>query len=161
MPSWKVEQFKKYLENNEDTINIFSKHQNWITVNPKTMDRKHPLEKMKAENMEVTSKIMPKWMEIAHKNIKRIENFKKAEYIPTKLKAKKLIVFVDKDLNPSRLKSIDYNPNRSIFNYGDFRNNVLTKKEKDYYGEQVSQKPRKFFDWDDGKRYNCKYKKDI
>ena len=149
------------MENNEDTINIFSKHQNWITVNPKTMDRNHPLEKMKAENMEVTSKIMPKWMEIDHKNIKQNENFQKAEYIPIKQKAKKLIVFVDKDLNPSRLKSVDYYPNRSVFNYQDFRNNVLTKKEKDLYDGQVSQKPRKFFDWDDGKRYNCKYKKDM
>ena len=149
------------MENNEDTINIFSKHQNWITVNPKTMDRNHPLEKMKAKNMEVTSKIMPKWMEIDHKNIKQNENFQKAEYIPIKQKAKKLIVFVDKDLNPSRLKSVDYYPNRSVFNYQDFRNNVLTKKEKDLYDGQVSQKPRKFFDWDDGKRYNCKYKKDM
>ena len=27
IPKWKNEQFKKYLENNEDTINIFSKQQ--------------------------------------------------------------------------------------------------------------------------------------
>ena len=156
-----MEQFKKYLENNEDTINIFSKHQNWITVSPKTMDRNHPLEKSKAENMEVTSKIMPKWMEIKHKNIKKRENFKLEEYIPIKQKAKKLIVLVDKDLNPSKIKSIDFNPARSVFTYGDFRNNVLTKKEKDLYDNKVSQKPRKFFDWDDGKKYVPKYKKDI
>ena len=125
------------------------------------MDRNHPLEKMKAENMEVTSKIMPKWMEIKHKNCKKSENFKSAEYFPIKQKAKKLIVFVDKELNPSKIKRVDYFPNRSIFTYGDFRNNVLTKTEKDLFDSKVSQKPRKFFDWDDGKRFNPKYKKDI
>ena len=111
--------------------------------------------------MEVTSKIMPKWMEINHKNVKKNEDFKKAEYIPIKQKAKRLVVFVDKELNPSRLKSVDFDPSRSVFNYGDFRNNVLSKKEKDLYDNKVSQKPRKFFDWDDGKRYNPRYKKDI
>ena len=125
------------------------------------MDRNHPLEKMKAENMEVTSKIMPKWMEIVHKNVKKSEDFQPAEYFPIKQKAKKLIVFVDKELNPSKIKSVDYNPARSVFNYGDFRNNVLTKKDKDFYDSKVSQKPRKFFDWDDGKRYNPKYLKDV
>jgi hypothetical protein len=125
------------------------------------MDRNHPLEKMKAENMEVTSKIMPKWMEINHKNVKKSEEFQPAEYFPIKQKAKKLIVFVDKVLNPSKIKSVDYYPARSIFTLGDFRNNVLTKNEKDFYDVKVSQKPRKFFDWDDGKRYNPKYKKDV
>ena len=82
------------------------------------MDRKHPLEKMKAENMEVTSKIMPKWMEINHKNAKKVEIFKVGEYFPIKQKAKKLIVFVDKDLNPSKIKSVDFYPRRSIFSFG-------------------------------------------
>ena len=125
------------------------------------MDRNHPLERMKAENMEVTSKIMPKWMEINHKKAKREENFKLGEYFPIKQKAKKLIVFVDKDLNPSKIKSVNYYPKRSIFSLGDFRNNVPTKKEKDIYDAKVSQLPKKFFDWDDGKSFNPKYKKDI
>ena len=125
------------------------------------MDRKHPLEKMKAENMEVTSKIMPKWMEIKHKKTKTIENLKSAEYFPIKQKAKKLIVLVDKDLNPSKLKPLDYDPKRSIFSFGDFRHNIMTKKEKEIYNAKVSQEPKKFFDWDDGKNFNPKYKKDI
>ena len=84
VPSWKAEQFKKYLENNEDTINIISKHQNWITISPRSMDRKHPLEKMKAENMEVTSKIMPKWMEIKHKKaLAEIDDAAKDAYAKT------------------------------------------------------------------------------
>ena len=49
---------------NEDTISIFSRYQNWITVTPKHKDRRHPLEKAKATKKEQTSRIMPKWMEI-------------------------------------------------------------------------------------------------
>lgn len=40
--------------------------------------------------MEVTSKIMPKWMEIKHKKSKRLENLKVAEYFPLKQKSKKI-----------------------------------------------------------------------
>ena len=64
LPTWKIEQFKKYLEKNEDTLNILSKHQNWITVSPKTMDRNHPLEKIRHGLHEV-SNVAPIWMDIA------------------------------------------------------------------------------------------------
>ena len=72
------------------------------------------------------------------------------------------MVLVDKDLNPSKIKNeIQYNPKRSIFSYGDFRNNVLTKEQMEFYNSKVSQTPKKFFDWDDGKKFNPKYKNDI
>ena len=48
-----------------------------------------------------------------------------------------------------------------IFTYGDFRNNVTTRPEHLYYDSKVSQVPKKFFDWDDGTRFNPKYKKDV
>ena len=51
---------------NEDTINVLSKHQNWITTSPLTNDRRHPFEKQKVSNTG-TSKIMPKWMEMKFK----------------------------------------------------------------------------------------------
>ena len=112
--------------------------------------------------MEETSKIMPKWMEIKHKNYKKDEeNFKSIEYYPIKQKCKRLMVFVDKDINPPKNIKIDYEKNRSVFSYGDFRNNVVTKKEHEYYDKKVSQTPKKFFDWDDKKRFNPKYKKDV
>ena len=162
MPDWKIQQFKEYLAKNEDTINILSKHQSWITTSPRTYDRKHPLENKKALNMEETSKIMPKWMEIKHKDYKKEEEkFKSFEYYPIKQKCKRLMAFVDKDINPPKNKILDYDKNKSIFNYGDFRNNVVTKKEHEYYDKKVSQVPKKFFDWDDKKRFNPKYKKDI
>ena len=160
-PDWKIKQYKDYIAKNEDTVNILSKHQSWITTSPKTYDRKYPLEKKRALNMEETSKIMPKWMEIKHKNCKREENFKSIEYYPIRQKCKKQMAFVDKELNPPKNKILNYDKNRSVFSYGDFRNNVVTKEQHEYYDKKVSQLPKKFFDWDDKKRFNPKYKKDI
>ena len=111
--------------------------------------------------MEETSKMMPKWMEIKHKYNKKEENFKSIEYYPIKQKCKKQMAFVDKDINPSKNKILDYDKNKSVFSYGDFRNNVTTKKEHEYYDKKVNQKPKKFFDWNDGKKFNPKFKKDI
>lgn len=111
--------------------------------------------------MEVTSKIMPKWMEIKHKNSKREELLKSIEYYPIRQKCKKQMVFVDKDLNPKKVKyPLDYNPNRSVFSFGDFRHNVVTDKQRLLYDNKVSQKPKRFFDWDDGTKFNPKTKKD-
>ncbi len=112
--------------------------------------------------MEETSKIIPKWMEIKHKTNKKEEDFKSTEYYhPIKQKCKKLMAFVDKDINPPKNKALKYDKNKSLFSYGDFRNNVHSKKEHEYYDSKVSQKPKKFFEWDDKKRFNPKYKKDV
>ena len=112
--------------------------------------------------MEVTSKLMPRWMEIKTENSKPIDLFKSVEYNnPLKQKAKKQMAFVDKELNINKGKTFEYNPSRSIFSYQDFRNDVNTSKEAKYYGEKVSQKPKEFFGWDDGKVYNPKFKKDV
>ena len=106
---------------------------------------------------------MPKWMEIKNKDIKiDKDKFKLMEYNnPLRQKANKMMVYVDKDINPKILKPIKLNKNKSVFNFGDFRHDVMTKKEAQLYGSQVSQSPKKFFDWDDGKKFNPKYKKDI
>ena len=160
-PDWKMEQYKKYLAKNEDTINIISKHQSWLTTSPKTFDRKRPLEKKKVLNVEETSQIMPKWMQIKHKKSKKEDSFKSTKYYPIKQKTKKMMIFVDKDINPPKNRKLNYNKNRSIFSYGDFRHNVITEKQHKYYDSKVSQEPKKFFDWDDKKRFNPKSKKDI
>ena len=149
----------------EDTITVFSKNQNWLTVTPKEQNRRKALEKIKNLNNDITSKLMPKWMEIKYKKDKNNiddDKFISVEYnYPVKQKPKRMMAFVDKDINPTRLKPIEYNPSRSVFNIHDFRHNVLTKNETKYYGGQVSQLPRKFFDWNDGKKFIPKYKKDI
>ena len=109
--------------------------------------------------MEITSKLMPRWMEIKTDIPKRPDLFKSIEYNnPVKQRSKKMMAFVDKDLNLNKIKTLDYNPARSIFNLNDFRNNVSTSYEAKIYWEKVSQKPRRFFEWDDGKKFNPKYK---
>ena len=163
MPEWKVKLFKEELIKKEDTIKVFSRYQNWITVTPKKQDRRKALEKIKILKKDVTSKLMPKWMEIKNKDIKiDKDKFKLMEYNnPLRQKANKMMVYVDKDINPKKLKPIDYNPNRSVFNLNDFRHNLLFKNETNFYSSKVSQLPRTFFNWDDGKKFNPKYKKDI
>ena len=106
---------------------------------------------------------MPKWMEIKGRNNKNEDNkFKLVEYnYPLRQKATKMMTYIDKDINPSRLKPIKYNPNKSVFSFGDFRHDVTSQKEAKLYGLQVSQLPKKFFNWDDGKKFKSKYKKDV
>ena len=106
--------------------------------------------------MEETSKIMPKWMEISYKSRKNEDIFKSIEYYPIRQKCKKQMVFVDKDINPPKNKILDYDKTKSIFSYGDFRNNVVTKKQHEYYDRKVSQEPKKFFDWDDKIKFKPK-----
>lgn len=105
---------------------------------------------------------MPKWMEIHNSNSTRLtENLKSVEYYPEKAKAKKMMVWVDKDLNPNKIRNKNIDESRSVFALGDFRHNLLTKEQARFYDTRVSQKPKRFFDWDDGKRFNPKYKHDI
>lgn len=49
---------------NGDTLSVFSRYNKWITVTPTSKDRRRPLEKIKIQKMEETSKIMPNWMQI-------------------------------------------------------------------------------------------------
>ena len=161
-PDWKVKQYKKFLADNVETVNIITKHQNWIMTSPRNYDRKYPIDKKKVINMKEMSVIVPKWMESKNKNFKKKEeNLKIVEYCPLKQKCKKLMIFVDKDINPPKNKVINYDKNRSIFSFGDFRNNVYFKKEQEFYDSKVSHEPKKFFDWDDKKKFVPKYKKDV
>lgn len=137
-----------------------SKHNNWITISTKTRNRNLPLEKIKTKSKDESSKIIPKWMEIKYKE-KEKENFRVVPYYPIKQKAKGLTVLVDKNLNPPKNKYTLYNPEKSIFSFGDFRNNVVSEEERKFNDDKVSKLPKKFFDWDDGKKFNPKYKKDV
>lgn len=81
--------------------------------------------------------------------------FKSVEFYPRTNKNKKMMLLVDKNLNKSGLG------NRSIFNYLDFTNNVIFEEERKMFDNLVDKEPRKFFDWDDGKVFNAKTKRDI
>lgn len=49
-----------------DMMFIVSRNQGWITVEPKTMDRKHPFEKKKLENVTKVNALSPIWMQVEH-----------------------------------------------------------------------------------------------
>ena len=67
-------------------MSILSKQKYWITVDSKTKDRRHPLEKNIQTEKETTSKIMPEWMESKYNDCLLKEDFKIVEYYPTKQK---------------------------------------------------------------------------
>jgi len=68
------------------------------------------------------------------------------------------VVLVDKNTNNP--KDTLNNPNKSIYSIGDFRHNLVLKEDADKYSSTVSQLPKSFLAWDDGKKFNQKYKKD-
>jgi hypothetical protein len=76
----KIKDFDDDLIKNEDTIRVLSKFQSWITVTPRSKNRKRPLEKQKVGKMDETSKIMPKWMQNKYKKPLCPEIFRTAEY---------------------------------------------------------------------------------
>jgi len=77
----KNKKFADIIANNEETLNILSRYQRWITITPKSKNRRYPLEKMKIEKFDETSRIMPNWMQIKAKKDKELyEMMKPVEY---------------------------------------------------------------------------------
>lgn len=77
----KAKEFNDRMIAKEDTLSVFSRYNKWITVTPRSKNRKMPLEKLKVEKFEETSKIMPKWMQISSISERpKFDNFKTAEY---------------------------------------------------------------------------------
>lgn len=76
------------------------------------------------------------------------------------------MAWVDKRLNPKQirternLESDKVDETRSIFHIGDFRHNLPTEALARKYDTKISQKPRLFFEWNDGTKFDPKYKKD-
>ncbi len=76
----KNKKFDEIISKNEETLNILSRYSNWITVTPKSKNRRYPLEKMKIK-LDETSRIMPNWMQIkAKKDMELYNMMKPAEY---------------------------------------------------------------------------------
>lgn len=77
----KNKMYNDILCKKEETLSIFSRYNKWITVTPRSKNRRRPLEKMKIEKMDETSKIMPNWMQIrVKKDMDLYGMFKSAEY---------------------------------------------------------------------------------
>lgn len=77
----KNKNFEDIIAKNEETLSVLSRYKSWITVTPKSKNRRMPLEKMKIEHFDETSRIMPNWMQIKAKKDKELyEMMKSAEY---------------------------------------------------------------------------------
>jgi hypothetical protein len=68
-------------------------------------------------------------------------------------------MLVDKSLN-DRKNSKEIS-GRSVFSLGDFRHNLPYKEQTDFYMSKVSQQPKNLLAWDDGLKFNPKYKHDV
>lgn len=66
----------------EESIRVFSRFNNWITVSPKTKSRKHAFEKNISTNAQNRDKVIPKWMQQHIDKSKVPEHmFKPIEYL--------------------------------------------------------------------------------
>ena len=77
----KNKKFDEIIAKNEETLSVLSRYNRWITVTPKSKNRRMPLEKMKIEKIDETSRIMPNWMQIkAKKDMELYGMMKSVEY---------------------------------------------------------------------------------
>lgn len=151
---------KDHFSKKYENLQILSKHNSWITISPITNNRVLPFEKSTLD-IEKHAQILPKWMNLnsyKNRNLKN-DKFKSVEYYPYLNKSKKMMMLVDKNLNPKLNKS--GLGHRSIFSFQDFGHNVVFEDERKYFDNLVNKEPRKFFDWEDRKVSNAKTKRDI
>jgi hypothetical protein len=66
----------------EESIRVFSRFNNWITVSPKSKSRKHAFEKNISTNRLNRDKVIPKWMQQPRSKIPE-HKFKPVEYLST------------------------------------------------------------------------------
>lgn len=77
----KNKKIEEKIANNEETLFLLSRYNRWITVTPKSKNRRLPLEKMKIEKLDSTSRITPNWMQIrAKKDMELFDMMRSAEY---------------------------------------------------------------------------------
>jgi len=50
-----------------DMVQIVSKANGWITVSPKTLNRKRPIEKERLGDASKVNVLSPTWMQVSHK----------------------------------------------------------------------------------------------
>jgi hypothetical protein len=76
----KIKKYDEHVIKNEETLSVFSRYQKWITVTPRTKNRRKSLERQKITKMEETSKIMPSWMQIKKQEVKVPDQLQTTEY---------------------------------------------------------------------------------
>lgn len=145
-----LENYINELQKN-DSMTVLSKNKKWITINTNTFDRLHPYENMKVKKGE-SCKILPEWMKSKYSSPLTKDMMMGANYKNT-FTGHTSRILVDKSNKTP-------NNNKSIFSFMDYRHNVLFENEYKQYQRNISNEPKKFFDWDDNKIYDPKKKRD-
>lgn len=93
-----------YIKNKKN-LHVLSRFGNWITVDPETKDRRHPLENIKYGTYE-TAIVAPEWMDIrarnnGYKNLPENE-FRPIEWTKDRTNKTKINMLVDRDQKNAR-----------------------------------------------------------
>lgn len=141
-PQWMKRKPKRHDSKDDDneTIAVFSRFNQWITVSPKSRSRNKAFEKTK-HNKENQTLIRPKWMHSTYWNYnsKKDNSFISLPY--SDIHAKKPIakaILIDKE-NINKLNT------KSVLCYGDSRHNVPFGFEVEEYEKGISKLPKQFF----------------
>ena len=120
-----------------------SRTQGWITVSPRTLDRKHPVEKERLGDASKVNALSPAWMQVSHAKPGS------DPLGPTSVKHG-----VRAEANRTFLVEKEQ-PMRSIFNLGSFRHNVHSVGQRDHWQSHalasggVSAQPQRLIQWDE------------
>jgi hypothetical protein len=138
----KMKHIQSELEKQE-TLMVLSKNKSWITVTPRSKNRRKCLEKIQVKPHEV-SRIVPQWMVISNKYIqnRKDDAFKSVDHrsIRNGIIRRELV---------DRSNVNNNKHNRSIFAIGDYRHHVRSVNEVMKYQEGISVEPKQFFNWED------------
>ena len=100
-------------------VSVVSKTQGWITISPKTLDRKKPIEKERLGDASKVNALSPAWMQVSHKKPG-----------PDPLITTAVKHGVRHEANRTFLVEKNQ-PQRSIFNLGSFRHNLHSVESRD------------------------------
>ena len=109
-------------------VSIVSKNQGWITVSPKNMNRKFPIEKQAslAGDSTKTSILTPSWMKIDYSQAPQKDPLRATVQLNGLRAENNRTILTDKD-----------QPQKSVFQIGAFRHNVTFKHQTEEYKPKV------------------------
>jgi hypothetical protein len=126
----------------DGTVTVLSRITGWITVSPRSRNRQKRLgrygpfdKEKKGANFQNVSDLAPAWMQGEGKRQQEKEYVDLIAH-PCVRGEKKRMISVEKK-----------QPVRSVFSFGDFRHNVLTKEEAEKNAKGLVEEVRRPFEW--------------
>mmetsp|Transcript_6072 Transcript_6072/g.10304 ORF Transcript_6072/g.10304 Transcript_6072/m.10304 type:complete len:175 (-) Transcript_6072:32-556(-) len=136
-------------------VQIVSKNQGWITVNPQVMDRTRPIEKMRLGDASKVNMLSPNWMQLTHKKPDHDPLFPIGVKHGVRQENNRLFL-VEKS-----------QPQRSMFSLGSMRHNVQSVEMRNHSLTQalktgnVTQKAARLIEWKEPLMERQKYDKPV